>query len=256
MLKRETYMATLDKHIQIIKISEPKNIQTLKSRNHLLLIHKINQNEHLPNLKISEPKNIPNTNPRKIQYTKQNIPNIPITEPTDIPKSNPRNRKPTDIPNIPIFPIQEPETNQDGNSKKQSIKNRENDQGFIIGYRGEAHVYEMLVKLIKEKKLKIVNWNALSTDENDPCVKTVNGEIYHIKEDGDHYDLYAEDLNGEKYYFEVKSTNANHRNVELHQEQIKLAQNLNTPEEHHYVVCVLNVGTEPFAVFYKKDNNF
>lgn len=176
----------------------------------------IKQNENQQKISIAEPQNAPCTNPR--HFREFIVQNIPKDDPRDI-----------------------------------SVIIHENDPAYIVGYRGEACVYEALMK---EKRFTKVIWNALSDDENLSKVTTVDNQTYYIKEDGEHYDLYAEDENGEKYYFEVKSTDANEKDLELKPRQIELAQKLSGPDEHHYTVCVFNVHTNPLPIFYKKVNNF
>lgn len=281
--KRETFCSILSKYCQAkpqikIPIAEPKNIQNLRARKNLILKPK-----ELPNLKISEPKDILNANPRryfnlKTQTTESKNEPILNTRPFDIQEpeytsdeivqdnfiSEPNNELNSDLldiikensENLLIVPISEPNTAPNGNPRNQRVINRENDPRFIVGYRGEAYIYEMLCKLVEENKFKKVYWNALSSNKDNPCVTTVNNRSYNIKEDGLHYDLKAEDFNGEEYYFEVKSSNKFRHEVTLSNKQINFSQSVCHPHEHHYVVCVLNVSTEPFAIFYKKDNQF
>ena len=168
---------------------------------------------------------------------------IKIAEPTSKPSTN-NGRK------LPYFNVSPPHDPPIPEKISPRLK-RQNDPGFITGYRGEAHVYESLIK--NSKFCKVV-WNALSENHNDPCVTTVGGETYYIKEDGLHYDLYAEDYNGGKYYIEVKSTGSLENKVHLSNCQIKLAKDLNS-NENHVVAVVLNVHESPSIIYYKKMND-
>lgn len=95
------------------------------------------------------------------------------------------------------------------NSRKQRrISNRQNNISFHIGYMGEAYIYKNLIQMGCFSK---VEWNANTKDENNPSVTTMDGSKYFIQEDGEHYDIYAEDFENQKYYFEIKSTNKDHK---------------------------------------------
>lgn len=174
---------------------------------------------------------------------------IQITEPTM--KNNSKRFKKTMKNNSKeTIPISQPTTAPRKESKNPRGKmNRQNDPCFLTGYRGEAYVYEML---LKENKFSKVVWNALSNNQDNPHVTAASGKTYYIKEDGLHYDLYAEDCDDKKYYFEVKSTNSDEKKVQLSNCQIELAKSLCNPDEFHYVAVVLNADKLPSVIYYRK----
>ena len=165
----------------------------------------------------------------------------PIAEPTSKPDVNRFIRK----QKAAITP---PKPSKQNRNPRAKI-NRQNDPCFLTGYRGEAYVYEML---LKENKFNKVIWNALSNNQENPHVTAASGNTYYIKEDGLHYDLYAEDADEKKYYFEVKSTNSDEKKVQLSNCQIELAKSLCKPDEFHYVAVVLNADKSPSVIYYRK----
>lgn len=166
-----------------------------------------------------------------------------VAEPTEAPSLNRFVRKQRMV-------VSQPRLNNNKQNRNPRAKmNRQSDPCFLTGYRGEAFVYEMLQK---ENKFKKIVWNAMSNNEDNPHVTAASGNTYYIKEDGLHYDLYAEDSNNNKYYFEVKSTNSDEKKVQLSNCQIELAKSLSNPDEHHYVAVVLNADKSPSVIYYRK----
>ncbi|KAK8845671.1 hypothetical protein M9Y10_020589 [Tritrichomonas musculus] len=180
---------------------------------------------------------------RPNQYSLINKPiQCPIAEPTTKPNSSRFIRKQKVV-------IAQPKVPKQQNKNPRGKINRQNDPCFLTGYRGEAFVYEML---LKESKFNKVVWNALSNNQENPYVVAASGNTYYIKEDGLHYDLYAEDDENVKYYFEVKSTNSDEKKVQLSNCQIELAKSLSNPDEYHYVAVVLNADKSPSVIYYRK----
>ena len=184
----------------------------------------------------------------------QHLPKIsPPTEPPS--KNNGRQHKNIKI-TLPAEPKTKPNKNRGRKFQRRialtdPILNRQNDQKFQSGYKGEAHIYEILISLLYTKFKKVV-WNALTDNEIYPYIKTVGGKTYHINEINDHYDLYAEDYFGGEYYFEVKSTIFSESQIYLSKEQINLANDMTEPNKHHFVAVVLDVNSSPKAIFFKK----
>ena len=145
------------------------------------------------------------------------------------------------------------ENNQHKTTKKQTpaqsrkILNRQNDRGFLIGYHGEGYAYEDLTKMECFSKIE---WNGLSTNEHLPSVTLKNGNQYFIDEDCKHYDLYAEDPEQNKYYFEVKSTPDSTRGNSISRAQKRFMGDLNHTNEHFILVVVTNVFTTPIINYF------
>ena len=161
-------------------------------------------------------------------------------------------------------------TNDETNNKSRDInfsqlqqllehlsENRDLLPGFLetfeTGYLGEAIVYEFLRNSNKYSK---VEWLAKSEDKTDQSVE-LNGTVYYINEKGEHYDLYAEDFEHKKHYFEVKSTKY-HLSSEklcfyLSGPQYKFASNMND-DENFYLVLVINTREEPHILILQKQN--
>lgn len=124
---------------------------------------------------------------------------------------------------------------------------------FETGYLGEAIVYEAL---LKSKNYSLIKWMAKSDVETSKSVE-LNGNVYYIDEKGDHYDLYAEDYENKKHYFEVKSTKYDLSNDKLcfylSGFQYDFASNLNS-DENFYLVLVINTRDDPQILMLKKQN--
>lgn len=123
----------------------------------------------------------------------------------------------------------------------------------IVGYKGEAFVYETLIK--SGKYVKVV-WEAMTDKKKGFHITSCSGQVYYIDEDGKHFDLYAEDKDGVKYYFEVKSTSKSGKEINLSPKQTILAKVVD-PKKYRYVIAtVLNADTDsPSVAFYCKVSN-
>ena len=126
------------------------------------------------------------------------------------------------------------------------IEKKINSLPFKIGYLGEAYVYESLLKM---KCFSKVSWNANTKDENNLYVTLNNGNRYFIDEDGDHYDIVAEDSNNIKYYFEIKSTQNSSRNYNIKKKQRDFYAKLN-PANNICVVAVVKMVLESPSITY------
>lgn len=126
------------------------------------------------------------------------------------------------------------------------IEKKTNSLPFKIGYLGEAYVYESLLKM---KCFSKVTWNANTKNENNPYVTLNNGTRYFIDEDGDHYDIVAEDFNNIKYYFEIKSTQNSSRNYNIKKRQREFYAALD-PAKNVCVVAVVKKVLESPSITY------
>ena len=209
---------------------------------------------HASNLPSLNPINIPLIRPPQAAQTRRGRFNrgparMPIHVDEPINETHETNN--INEPNIPIMPIAPPTElpNQDMPNPRFGSPYIPR---FIINYRGEAFVYEMLNK---EGKFKIVIWNALSDDHNNPCVTTVNGTTYYIKKNDLPYHLLAIDENDKEYYIKVKSTLSKAKDVSIGHCHAKLANKLSNLNEHHVIAVVFDVEENPSVIYYKKMNN-
>lgn len=124
---------------------------------------------------------------------------------------------------------------------------RKDTHPFQICYQGEGLAYEHLLKLDCFKK---VVWNAKTDDEKCPSITLNNNHQYHIADFGEHFDIYAEDNNGQRYYFEVKATTNNSRNTKITQCQTRFGRYIELKEGHYIIASVSNVLTSPSVSYY------
>ena len=132
-------------------------------------------------------------------------------------------------------------------NKSRKIQNREKDPGFLVGYHGEGLTYEDIAKMHCFTKIE---WNGLSQNRNLPSVTLNNGNQYFIEEDGEHYDLYAEDSKKDKYYFEVKSTNESTRGKSISPAQKKFMHKLNHKTSHFILAVITKVFSAPVINYF------
>lgn len=132
-------------------------------------------------------------------------------------------------------------------NKSRKIQNREKDPGFLVGYHGEGLTYEDIAKMHCFTKIE---WNGLSQNRNLPSVTLNNGNQYFIEEDGEHYDLYAEDSKKHKYYFEVKSTNDPTRGNSISPAQRRFMHKLNHKTSHFILVVITKVFSAPVINYF------
>ncbi|KAK8857556.1 hypothetical protein M9Y10_015961 [Tritrichomonas musculus] len=131
--------------------------------------------------------------------------------------------------------------------KSRKVQNRENDPGFLIGYHGEGLTYEDIAKMQCFTKIE---WNGLSQNRNLASITLNNGNQYFIEEDGEHYDLYAEDSKKDKYYFEVKSTNESTRGKSISPAQKKFMHKLNHKTSHFILAVITKVFSAPVINYF------
>lgn len=129
-------------------------------------------------------------------------------------------------------------------STKKELKSihKRDTHPFQICYQGEGYVYEHLLSFSCFKK---VEWNVMSNDSNCPSITLNNNHKYFIDEKGEHFDIYAEDYNGQKYYFEVKTTTHARRSANITQCQTKYGHYIELKNGIYIIVTVSNVFTSP-----------
>ena len=134
-------------------------------------------------------------------------------------------------------------------SKEKLLKpiHRKVTRNFQISYQGEGYVYEHLLSLGCFKK---VEWNVRSYDKNSPSITLNNNHKYFIKEIGEHYDIYAEDYHGKKYYFEVKATSKESRKAQISKCQNAYGHYIELKNGIYIVAIVSNVFTSPSIEYY------
>ncbi|ORY15662.1 hypothetical protein LY90DRAFT_708474 [Neocallimastix californiae] len=71
------------------------------------------------------------------------------------------------------------------------------------GLCGEAYIYKFLKQT---GEFKSVTWNSLLNGRGNGQLLEYKGDVYHIVENGSHYDILCETFDGCKKYIEVKST--------------------------------------------------
>lgn len=130
---------------------------------------------------------------------------------------------------------------------KSNRIHRKDTHPFQICYQGEGLAYEHLLKLDCFKK---VVWNAKTDDEKCPSIKLNNNHQYHIADYGEHFDIYAEDYDGQKYFFEVKATTNNNRNTKITQCQTRFGHYIELKGGHYIIASISNVLTSPSFSYY------
>lgn len=99
---------------------------------------------------------------------------------------------------------------------------------------------------------------AKSDNEKDFSVTLDNGNTYYINENGEHYDIYAKDLDGIKYFIEVKSTSSgNEENkiwFSLSRMQFDFANKTRDSNSHFILALVKNVFESPEFLFLTQNN--
>lgn len=118
---------------------------------------------------------------------------------------------------------------------------------FQICYKGEGYVYEHLLSFDCFTKIE---WVAHSNDENDLSIKLNNNHQYFIKEFGEHYDILAENSDGKKFYFEVKSTTKSHKIKKITNCQTKFGHFIDLKDQFYIIASVTNVLNEPSIMYY------
>ena len=126
-----------------------------------------------------------------------------------------------------------------------------------IGYTGEALIYEALLK--NEKFSKVI-WKAKSNCITKCQITLKNGNTYFINEVNEPYDIYAEDNDGNIFYFEVKSKKSFGEKqksvINLSRNQISFANQRQKEKENFVLAFALNVlDEEPILMFLKQSNN-
>ena len=145
------------------------------------------------------------------------------------------------------FEESESEEKSESSQLTKKMLRRQNCKEFHWGYMGEGYVYEELNRFGCFSK---VVWNAKTTNINNPSITLNNHNKYYIQEDGDHYDMYAEDENGIKYYFEIKSTCKQNRSCSISRKQKEFAQTLESPIENFVIAVVQKVNSDPSIDYY------
>lgn len=124
----------------------------------------------------------------------------------------------------------------------------QNSKAFKVGYMGEAYVYNQLKEMNIFCKIK---WNAESNDTNKPYVFLNNCHKYYIGDNGEHFDVYAEDSSNNKYYFEIKSSNKENKSTRISRAQKQLS--LKMKENEYYIIAVvanvLNIPKIDYILF-------
>jgi len=115
------------------------------------------------------------------------------------------------------------------------------------GMCGEAYIY----KLLKQSgKFKDVKWNMLNENGIGQRLE-YKGDVYHVVEDGSHYDILCTTKDGRKIYIEVKSTvGAFGSKVPFYisQKQIEMMKKIEYPDEY-VLALVFNVMNNPVYFF-------
>ena len=102
----------------------------------------------------------------------------------------------------------------------------------ITGISGEAYIYELLSN---SGKYKNVTWKMLN-EKGIGELFEYNGKKYYINSsEGSHYDIVVETFEGNKYFFEIKSTAYKFENkvpFYLSQKQIETMESIKSPNKY------------------------
>jgi len=123
------------------------------------------------------------------------------------------------------------------------------------GLCGEAYIYKFLKQT---GEFKSVTWNSLLNGRGNGQLLEYKGDVYHIVENGSHYDILCETFDGCKKYIEVKSTVGEFGNkvpFYISKRQIEMMKTIKYPDEYVLAV-VFNVMNNPdhFFMTLKSDN--
>ncbi|ORX86110.1 hypothetical protein BCR32DRAFT_265197 [Anaeromyces robustus] len=121
------------------------------------------------------------------------------------------------------------------------------------GMCGEAYIY----KLLKQSgEFRDVKWNMLNENGIGQLLE-YKGDVYHVIEDGSHYDILCITEDGRKIYIEVKSTVGVFGNkipFYISQKQIEMMKQIEYPNEY-VLALVFNVMNNPVHFFMTLRNN-